>query len=300
MDARSIPVSATRPVISVVIPTKGRISLKHCLAALRAADFGPERFEVVVANDRGGEPVDALVGSFADELRVAIARPRRTGPSAARNAGAAAASGAYVAFTDDDCEPCPSWLTALERSLAANPGAAVGGRVENGKPESLGAVATQVVVDALHGYFNQDPDAPRFFASSNVAFPAEPFRKLGGFDENCRYAEDRELCQRWIRTGHRFVSSPQAVVVHMRTLGLREFTAQHYGYGRGARAFHRRRSGEDRRADRSGVLRELTREALRRREGHGRLAVAGYAALSQLATAAGFAREAVGRSGRPR
>ena len=295
--AGSTPVSAAQPVISVVIPTKGRISLKGCLAALRAADFGPDRFEVVVANDRGGEPVDALVTSFADGLRVAIARPRRTGPSAARNAGAAAASGAYVAFTDDDCEPSPSWLTALECSLAANPGAAVGGRVENGRPESLGAVATQVVVDALGAHFNRDPDAPRFFASSNVAFPAEAFRKLGGFDEDRRYAEDRDLCERWIRTGHRFVSSPQAVVVHMRELGLREFTAQHYGYGRGARAFNRRRSGEDRRTDRSGVLRELTREALRRHEGHGRLSVAGYAALSQLATAAGWARESIAALG---
>jgi len=292
--------SATPPVISVVIPTKGRSSLERCLRALRDADFGLERFEVVVANDRGGERVDALVGSFADELRVAIARPQRTGPSAARNAGAAAAHGAYVAFTDDDCEPSPTWLTALERSLEANPGAAVGGRVENGMPENLGAVATQVVVDALHAHLNRDPRAPRFFASSNLAFPASAFEALGGFDEGSRYAEDRELCERWIRTGHRFVSAPEAVVVHMRTLGLREFMAQHYGYGRGARAFHRHRFGGHRRADRAGVLRELARETLRRHEGHGRLTVAGYAALSQLATAAGFAREAIGGSARSR
>jgi GT2 family glycosyltransferase len=291
-------VSAKPPVISVVIPTKGRLSsLERCLDALRNADFGHQRFEVVVANDRGGERVDSLVGSFADELAVAIARPQRTGPSAARNAGAAAARGAYVAFTDDDCEPTPTWLAALERSLEANPGAAVGGRVENGMPENLGAVATQVVVDALHAHFNRDPRSPRFFASSNVAFPADAFQALGGFDEGSRYAEDRELCERWIRTGHRFVSAPQAIVIHMRTLGVREFTAQHYGYGRGARAFHRHRSPKHHQADRSGVLRELTRETLRRHDHHGRLAVAGYAALSQLATAAGWARETIGALG---
>jgi GT2 family glycosyltransferase len=288
-------VSASRPLISVVVPTKGRLaSLERCLQALRNADFEPERFEVLVANDRGGERVDSLVGSFAGALRVAIARPRRTGPSAARNAGAAAARGAYVAFTDDDCEPSPTWLGALERSLEANPGAAVGGRVVNGMPENLGAVVTQVVVDALHAHFNRDPRAPRFFASSNVAFPAAAFQTLGGFDEDARYAEDRELCERWIRTGHRFVSAPQAIVVHMRTLGLGEFMAQHYGYGRGARGFHRYRAPAQRQADRSGVLRELAREALRRRDHHGRLAVGGYMALSQLATAAGWARERIG------
>ena len=287
--------SAKRPVISVVVPTKGRrSSLERCLEALCNADFGHERFEVVVANDRGGEPVESLVGSFANELQAAIVKPRRTGPSAARNAGAAAAGGTYVAFTDDDCEPAPSWLGALERTLEANPRAAVGGRVQNGMPENLGAVATQVVVDALHVHFNRDPRSPRFFASSNVAFPADAFRSMGGFDEGFRYAEDREMCERWIRSGHRFVSAPDAVVVHMRTLGFREFMAQHYGYGRGARAFQRSQSSEDRRRDRSGVFRELARETMRAQGHHSRLAVAGYAALSQIATAAGFAREAAG------
>jgi GT2 family glycosyltransferase len=294
-------VSANQPVISVVVPTKGRLSsLEHCLDALRKADFGRERFEVVVANDRGGEQVEALVASYAGELQAAIARPQRTGPSAARNAGAAAARGAYLAFTDDDCEPAPSWLSALERSLAENPGAAVGGRVENGIPENLGAVATQVVVDALHAHFNRDPRSPRFFASSNVAFPADAFRSVGGFDEGFRYAEDREVCERWVRTGHRFVSAPDAIVIHLRTLGLREFMAQHYGYGRGALAFHRCRGQEQRGGEQSGVLMELARETLRNHEHHGRLAVAGYVALSQFATAAGFAREAVAGSGRPR
>jgi glycosyltransferase involved in cell wall biosynthesis len=266
-------VSAKRPVISVVVPTKGRLaSLERCLQALRATDFDPERFEVLVANDRGGERVDSLVASFADGLTVAIARPQRSGPSAARNAGAAAAQGPYVAFTDDDCEPSPTWLTALGHALEANPGAAVGGAIVNGVPENLGAVATQVVVDALHAHFNRDPRSPRFCASSNVAFPAAALKALGGFDEDVRYAEDREL---W----------------------LREFMAQHYGYGRGARGFQRYRSPAERWVDRSGVLRELARKALRRQDHHGRLAVAGYAALSQLATAAGWARESVGADG---
>jgi glycosyltransferase involved in cell wall biosynthesis len=292
--------SANLPLISVVVPTKGRLSsLERCLEALRNADFGRERFEVVVANDRGGEQVDSLVASFADELQVAIARPQRTGPSAARNAGAAAARGAYVAFTDDDCEPAPSWLGALERSLEVNRGAAVGGRVQNGMPQNLGAVATQVVVDALHAHFNRDPRSPRFFASSNVAFPADAFRSMGGFDEGFRYAEDREVCERWVRTGHRFASAPDAVVIHIRTLGLREFMAQHYGYGRGALAFHRTLGREDRRAEQSGVLRELARETRRPTDHHGRLAIGGYVVLSQLATATGFAREAVGVLGRP-
>ena len=47
-------------------------------------------------------------------------------------------------------------------------------------------------------------------------------------------------------------------------------------------------------------LRQLAGEAVCRHDHHGRLPVAGYLALSQLATAAGFARETVGGRGRPR
>jgi GT2 family glycosyltransferase len=280
-----------------VIPTIGRLgSLERCLEALDRAAYERQRFEIVVSNDRGMEEVESMVGSFADRLRASTTRPERPGPSAARNAGAAAAAGEYVAFTDDDCEPEPGWLAALERSLIANPGAAAGGIVRNGATENLGAVTTQAVVDALHAGFNRDSTSPRFFASSNVAFPADRFRSLGGFDEEERYAEDRELCERWVGAGHRFVSAPDAVVVHMRTLDLREFTSQHYGYGRGAYAFNGRQASERRRGDRTAVLGELARESLRPHDGHSRGAVVAYALLSQLATAAGFAREAVTRS----
>ncbi len=289
--------SVAPPVISVVIPTKGRVpSLGSCLEALERADYERDRFEVVVSNDRGMREVESLVAAFGDRLRVSTITPERSGPSAARNAGASAASGEYVAFTDDDCEPEAGWLTALERSLVANPGAAAGGAVRNGAPQNLGAVATQAVVDALHAGFNRDPGAPRFFASSNVAFPSRGFRSVGGFDESERYAEDRDLCERWIAAGNRFVSAPDAVVVHMRTLDLREFMGQHYGYGRGAFAFNGMQSSERRRGDRIAVLERLAREALSHHDAQSRFAVAAYLLLSQIATAAGFVREAVVRS----
>lgn len=289
--------SAARPVISVVVPTKGRVrSLGRCLEALERSEFAGDRFEVVVSNDRGMHEVESLVAGFKERLRVSTITPERSGPSAARNAGAAAAGGEYVAFTDDDCEPAAGWLSALERSLAANPGTACGGTVRNGATDNLGAIATQAVVDALHAAFNRDLDAPRFFASSNVAFPAAAFRSLGGFDEDERYAEDRELCERWIAAGHRFVSTPDALVVHMRTLDLREFMGQHYGYGRGAFAFNGVQSTERRSGDRIAVLKGLARESLGHHDAHSRLAVAAYLVLSQIATAAGFAREAVVRS----
>jgi glycosyltransferase involved in cell wall biosynthesis len=282
------------PVISVVVPTKGRPRyLRGCLSALAAADYPRDSFEVVVVNDRGGLDVQRLASSFGSQLNVRLVAPDRTGPSAARNAGALVSRGRYVAFTDDDCEPTPAWLRELQRCLEDNPGSAVGGATRNGAAQSA-AAASQMVVDAVHAHFNREPASPRFFASYNLAFPTEPYLALGGFDERFRYAEDREMCERWLSSGHRFVHAPEALVYHMRRLTLREFLDQHHGYGRGAAAFHRSRApGQPRRSDRAGVLRALTREAVRGSRDRHKPAIAAYVALSQLATAAGFAREAI-------
>jgi GT2 family glycosyltransferase len=295
-----LDVRTASPVLSVVVPTQGRPRyLERCLHALAGAEYPRDRFEVVIVNDGGGLEVERVVSSAEDRLAVALVEPEGTGPSAARNAGAMSSRGEFIAFTDDDCEPAPQWLAALERALERNPGAAVGGETRNGAPRCRPAVATQLIVDAVHAHFNRDPAAPRFFASYNLAFPAQPFRALGGFDERFLYAEDREMCERWLGAGHRFAHAPGALVHHMRTLTLREFWGQHYGYGRGAWAFAGVRRSRDVATDRREVLRALPRVA--RRSGNaGRPGVWGYLALSQIATAAGFAREAVAAGPRSR
>jgi glycosyltransferase involved in cell wall biosynthesis len=273
---------------SVVVPTKGRPrELERCLTGLAKLRYPPGRFEIVVVNDGGGEAAAKLSGSFG--ARVVV--PWGTGPSSARNAGAAAGRGRWVAFIDDDCEPDPRWLESLRAALIANPGAAVGGPTLNAMDQDRGAVASQAVVDALHDELNRGPGPPRFFDSSNLAVEREDFLAFGGFDEGFRYAEDREMCERWLRSGRPLVESSEAVVHHLRTLTARQFVGQHYGYGRGAFAFRRSRgdasSGETR-----GVIRGLARRTLRPDRGAARPSLF-YLVLSQVATAAGFLRQAV-------
>ena len=254
------------PAVTVVVPTVGRPRhLERCLASLAASEMQRERFEVVVVDDSGAPDVGRAAA--AAEVAPRVVRSGRSGPSRARNAGAEAARGGYVAFTDDDCEPEPGWLPALERALEANPGAAVGGVVVNGVPSNTPAAASQAVVDSVHAQFNRDHAAPRFFASSNVAFPAGALRSLGGFDERFRYAEDRELCERW--------------------LALREFWGQHYGHGRGASAYSRERADRGNLSDRLRIIGGIAGSAA------ARPSLAFALALSQLATASGYARESL-------
>jgi GT2 family glycosyltransferase len=287
--------AAPAPAISVVVPTKGRPRhLERCLAALAAAASPTGGFETLVVDDSGGPEVERVAATAPCPASVRVVRPRGKGPSAARNAGAFAARGRHVAFTDDDCEPDAGWLVGLERALDANPGCAAGGVTRNGAAGDPAAEASQMVVEAVQAQFNSDPAAPRFFASYNVAFPAAEFRAIGGFDECFRYAEDRELCERWIASGHRFVLAPEALVLHMRRLTLRDFWRQHHGYGRGARAFRdAREPGPARRSEAAGIQRALLDALVHSDAPSGRLALAGYLGISQAATASGFAREAI-------
>lgn len=283
------------PIFSVVVPTMGRAAqLEGCLAALAALDFPPDGYEVVVVNDGGGTDTDTVISGWEGRASLTRVSTDAKGPAAARNAGVATARGTFIAFTDDDCEPDGNWLRALREALEANPGCAAGGRMVNGASGRC-AAASQTVLEAAYAYFNGDPGGAHFYATSNLAFPAEDLRSLGGFDEALRHAEDRELCDRWVWSGRRFVDAPAAIVRHMRVLSLREFWRQHFGYGQGAWAIHRARV--ERRQEHfklePGFYGELARRVRASSNGAGRPSLAALAITSQAANAAGFAREAL-------
>jgi GT2 family glycosyltransferase len=285
-----------QPTFSVVVPTLGRAGpLEACLDALARLDDPPGGLEVVVVNDGGGPEIERMISRWDGGLATSVVSTASVGPAAARNAGAERAAGRFIAFTDDDCEPDRGWLRALAVALEqAPPGSAVGGRVVNGARRRC-SVASQAVLDATHAHFNRDPEARLFFSSNNVAFPADGLRAVGGFDEALPFAEDRELCHRWVDSGRRFAYAPDAIVRHMRELSPLEFWRQHYGYGRGAWAYHRARSGAEPGLPplEPGFYAELARQVSRPREHAGRASTVVLALVSQLANAAGFAGAAL-------
>jgi GT2 family glycosyltransferase len=283
------------PSFTVVVPTSGGRAgqLGSCLAAIARLRYPAEELELIVANDGAGAEADDVAREFGETVSLRVTQTGGAGPSAARNAGARLARGRFLAFTDDDCRVQPGWLRALEAALEHEPGAAVGGTVLNGA-DGRCAAASQVVLDAAYAHFNRDPAKPLFFASNNLAFSTQEFRAFGGFDESFLHAEDRELCARWVASGRRLVPAPDAVVHHLREMALPEFWRQHFGYGRGAWAFHHLRAarGGEGVGLEPGFYAELARR-VRRHGGSGRVALGALAVVSQLANAAGFGCEAL-------
>ncbi|HUU56880.1 MAG TPA: glycosyltransferase, partial [bacterium] len=87
------------PLLSVIIPCHNEAPhLRAKLEDLRAADYPTDKLEVVVVSD-GSDDDTAAVAERAGGVRV-VAWPERRGKPAALNAGARAAAGDVLVFTD--------------------------------------------------------------------------------------------------------------------------------------------------------------------------------------------------------
>ncbi|MBE9059432.1 glycosyltransferase family 2 protein [cf. Phormidesmis sp. LEGE 11477] len=232
------------PSFSIVVPTYNRPSqLQGCLEALAQIDYPRDRYQVVVVDDGSVQPLDTVVEPFQPALEINLLRQKNAGPAAARNAGAQAAKGDYIAFTDDDCMPAADWLAQFAIALGAHPDAMIGGHTINALPQNLYSSASQALIDYIYEYYGSS-DADVFFASNNIAMSRSQFLEIGGFDISfpLAAAEDRELCDRWQQSGYPMQYAPSATIQHAHALSLKSFWRQHFGYGRGAFCFHKARA----------------------------------------------------------
>jgi GT2 family glycosyltransferase len=288
-----------QPVFSIIIPTYSRPEpLAACLQALSGLHYPRERFEVIVVDDGSPTPSKPVVESFRDRLQLTLLLQRHAGPAAARNAGAMRARGKYLAFTDDDCLPAADWLKALTTRFERAPDQLIGGRIVNALPHNPYSAAAQLVVDYMYAYHNSHPNQANFFASNNLAVPAERFRVIGGFDTSFSFAagEDREFCDRWLHYGYEMTYALEVLVYHAHALSLRGFWRQQFRYGRGAFSFHRTRARRNQKRIRVEVP-SFYLNLLQYPFGQGRrareLVLAALLLLSQGAVATGFFLEKV-------
>jgi len=154
--------------------------------------------------------------------------------SAARNAGAAAASGRVLAFTDDDCEPDPEWVARLRRAFAACDGtfAAIGGPNLPPPPHDAAAAVVAAAPGAPSHVMIDDVEAEHL-PGCNLAVTREAFGRIGGFDARFHTAgDDVDFCWRLRDAGLRLGFAPGAFVWHRRRASITGFLRQQSGYGR--------------------------------------------------------------------
>jgi GT2 family glycosyltransferase len=208
--------------LSVVIPTRDRPQrLLETLTALVSAGDAAVAWEALVVDDGGAagslERARELVVARGAPVRL-LSQPSR-GPAAARNRGAREASGRVLVFLDDDMIVSSGFLARHLRSVDANPGCWVVGRITH--PDALRDSAFGRYRHARWEEFH-DTHAPsglqetEGISAANLALPASDFASLGGFDEGFALAgcEDRELALRARARGVRILYDPENVAIH--------------------------------------------------------------------------------------
>lgn len=210
--------------VTVIVPVYRQWAQLPALLEALAAQTplpGKGRIEVLVVDN---EPVATSARAENDPAQIDPAQTRpplpdfaqlvsapQPGSYAARNAGAALAQGAMLAFTDADCCPHPGWLAALMAAAAAQPGCLLAGPVQMPLPPRPN---DWQIFDAVRGIPQARFIAHGYAATANLALPAALFQSLGGFDATRLSGGDAEFCRRAGRAGHRLVLVPDAIVDH--------------------------------------------------------------------------------------
>ncbi len=207
------------PTVSVIVPARDAAAhLPALLDALAAQRTRPA--EVILVDDRSRDGTVALARASAVVDTVVAAAG--AGPGAARNAGAAIATGDVLAFTDADCSPTPGWLEAGLQAIAAGADV-VQGAVTPPPGAARGPWDRTIWVTRPHGLFE----------TANLLVRRERFAALGGFEPWLRPLGGKELGEdvwlgwRAVRAGARIAFAPDALVHHaVLPRGPRGFVAE--------------------------------------------------------------------------
>jgi O-antigen biosynthesis protein len=213
-----------RPHITVVVCTRDRRALlEQCLTALRRQIY-PD-FEVLVIDNAPCEPAHDICVRFGARY---IVEPV-AGLTHARNAGARAARGELIAYTDDDAVPDSGWLASLAAEFRDPTVAAVTGSIRYFKArENSREMSDEEAANAVRPRARFDCSTSEWFTRAvlggvgrggNMAFRRMLFdchrfdhrlgrgRVLEGGDEHVMFASV-------ISHGHIIAHCPEAVVRH--------------------------------------------------------------------------------------
>lgn len=244
-----------KPRVSIVIPAhNAEKTIGACLGACLSQTH--PNTEVIVVDDGSTDATSRIAEGFP----VHYIRQENRGPAAARNRGAAEATGSFVAFTDADCVPEPDWIAQL-LAVFAEGVVAVGGTYGIANPESTLARMIHEEIVLRHASYGADVD---FLGSFNVMYDREAFRTAGGFDETFSRAsaEDNDLSYRLLDAGGKLRFAPHAIVKHFHPTRLGPYLRTQARHGFWRMKLYAKHPNRACKGDRYAGLAELAAPAL--------------------------------------
>ncbi|MDH7474362.1 MAG: glycosyltransferase family 2 protein [Anaerolineae bacterium] len=217
--------------VSVIIPVwNGREYLPGCLDSLLAQDY-PD-FEVIVVDNASADSSADLVAEKYPQVRL-IQNLQNLGFAGGCNVGLQVAQGDTFVLLNQDTIVRPGWLRALVKALQKPEVGVAGCKIlyPNGKTiqHAGGWIEWPLGLAHHYGQGEQDDgqwDEPRqvdYVTGAAMAFRRDILEKAGQMDEEFwpGYFEDSDFCFRVREAGHETWYIPEAVIVHVEGISIR-------------------------------------------------------------------------------
>ncbi|MCA9050710.1 MAG: glycosyltransferase, partial [Planctomycetaceae bacterium] len=162
--------------------------------------------EVIVVDDGSTDSTGELLREFGESIRVV--QQENSGHVAARNAGAALATGNWIAFLDADDLWAPDKLSKQLEIASEDIGMVYTDRANFGETASVGA--TESPTHTLHsGSVFRELLVDNFVTVSSVIMRKSWIEKLGGFSPEPSGSEDWDLWLRFAAAGGKMAVVPE-------------------------------------------------------------------------------------------
>jgi GT2 family glycosyltransferase len=191
--------------VTVAVPVKDRRDqMLRCLDALLAQDH--PSYEILILDNESSDGTPEACAARAAQSGVPVRVELVPGTVGhVRNRAGALARGRFLAFTDSDCLPTPTWLTRGVAAFQADPRVGI----------VCGCTLPEEEVVKVWPATIEVREFTNRFESCNLLFRTDAFRASAGFDEEVgHFWEDTAAGFAVMRNGWRATFAPDAVVYH--------------------------------------------------------------------------------------
>ena len=173
--------------VSVIVPCyNSERYIERCLEALSSQTLPATRYEVIVVDNGSTDRSADLVRGYG---AVTLLDASRRGSYAARNVGVRAAKGRILAFTDSDCEVCPTWLEQIDAAMEDPRTAVLLGRRRYARETLLLATFADYEGEKARYVFSGNDASVYYGYTNNIAIRRDVFEQHGPFVEIARGAD---------------------------------------------------------------------------------------------------------------
>jgi glycosyltransferase involved in cell wall biosynthesis len=219
------------PSVSVIVPVyNGQATIRELVESLLQIEYPTEQREIIVVDNNSSDQTAEIVKRYPVTL---LFEKQIQSSYAARNRGADAAKGTFLAFTDADCVVTPQWLSKLLEHHQDETVGIFAGEVKSYRTDTFMERFADVEGVLDQGKSMRHAYLP-FAVTANLAVRKQQFEAVGKFNASLTSGGDVDFSWRLQQqTGCRIQYVPDAVVRHRHRASVTTLYQQYRKYGSG-------------------------------------------------------------------